>query len=118
MSLQMKPRLYKLLLGLMAFVVLSASFNTVTHAAISSCDFTMSPPTVTPGSDNFAVFSITNHSNTAITNLNIISPNGQTFNILSSSAYRWDSTTSSNQATFINGAIIPVDGGSLIKASL
>jgi hypothetical protein len=94
-----------------ALVLLSSYALPSVYATTTDCAFTLSPNSVTPGSDNFAVFSLTNNSASTISSVVFTSPDSLRFTILSSSAYQWQSTTTSAQASFSGGSLSP--GGTL-----
>ena len=98
----------KRLLLFVVGMVLSFSFiGPFARAAATDCSFTISPSSVAPGSDNYAVFSLTNNSATTINSVVFNSPDSQKFTIQSNSAYRWQSSNTSAQATFTDGSLYP-----------
>ena len=94
-------------LGVISLLLLSLSVSPLVQAANTDCAFSVSPSSVTPGSDNYAVFTISNTSNTAISNIKIVSPNDQVFTVISNSAYQWQSSNTSNTAFFYSGNLNP-----------
>ena len=92
---------------LVGLLLISGNVTPKVQAATTDCSFSLSPNSVTPGSDNYAVFSLTNNSAAAIHAINFNSPDSQQFTILSNSAYQWQSTNTSSQAIFQGGNLNP-----------
>ena len=95
---------------LSALVTLVCVFNYLSplaHASISSCSFSLSPNSVAPGSDTYAVFSVTNTSSTPIQYVQFTSSGSQIFSVQSASAYQWSIWGSTTTANFSGSTLNP-----------
>jgi len=107
MNLKIKSTLRTASLLVLGVAISVSALTIKSDAIISGCSMNVSPNTVTPGSNNYAVFNVQNTSDTPISNIKIVSPNAQIFTALSASAYQWQATTTSDRATFTEGALNP-----------